>query len=591
MRKHPVRKFIGLTLLYAALIVGIFVIQFKAESVISETIAGMRVTLAETETSTGAQELKNTLQLAYKGLTFYANEDTPAYLTAPNGVTTDLTLSSWRNENQPSWGSVRFEFTDGSAIEFSTKEEFLFITALPSDPSKSITLPYKISGTNSIYEQTESRLVLSEKNAYRALSAPSIESGRIVFAAGTSYAQFAEYDPTKRFEFSILEGTEGSELSSFDSIIQQLKVALVNSFTQILNSTQADSLTENEVVAYVAEMALNGRYDTALDAVPESFKRGNRRTYVSAPYFDNLVNMNRSLTVQTEKYNSQVDQAVATQNPDIFTVDNITDFILREKKTARMEAMLSIPSSKENFEPSVSQATGIINVYCKLLDEGEERLASLLEEELPVCISAIESACSYDSDSNVLTVTENEQRLSVTQAFLTGKALISLGKIQDRSDLTATGCLIISQEGASLSSFRLSQLAELYPIVVENEFYPHSTVLGYYNDSPVWTWTCAQDITYTKTSDGTIDIRIQFPLGNTHYIIINGVPTFHANIEIQGMPFRTDPRFETYNSSGYVYQSDTQTLFLKSRHKSQSELIRLGCDPTTTFSYVDGTRP
>ena len=125
MRKHPVRKFIGLTLLYAALIVGIFVIQFKAESVISETIAGMRVTLAETETSTGAQELKNTLQLAYKGLTFYANEDTPAYLTAPNGVTTDLTLSSWRNENQPSWGSVRFEFTDGSAIEFSTKEEFL----------------------------------------------------------------------------------------------------------------------------------------------------------------------------------------------------------------------------------------------------------------------------------------------------------------------------------------------------------------------------------------------------------------------------------------------------------------------------------
>ena len=41
------------------------------------------------------------------------------------------------------------------------------------------------------------------------------------------------------------------------------------------------------------------------------------------------------------------------------------------------------------------------------------------------------------------------------------------------------------------------------------------------------------------------------------------------------MSFRTDPRFETYNSSGYVYKKSTETLLLKSRHKSQLEKIRL----------------
>ena len=41
------------------------------------------------------------------------------------------------------------------------------------------------------------------------------------------------------------------------------------------------------------------------------------------------------------------------------------------------------------------------------------------------------------------------------------------------------------------------------------------------------------------------------------------------------MAFRTDPRFETYNSSGYVYKKTTETLLLKSRHKTQYEKVRL----------------
>ena len=41
------------------------------------------------------------------------------------------------------------------------------------------------------------------------------------------------------------------------------------------------------------------------------------------------------------------------------------------------------------------------------------------------------------------------------------------------------------------------------------------------------------------------------------------------------MAFRTDPRFETYNSSGYVYKKSSETLLLKSRHKTEYEKVRL----------------
>ncbi len=44
---------------------------------------------------------------------------------------------------------------------------------------------------------------------------------------------------------------------------------------------------------------------------------------------------------------------------------------------------------------------------------------------------------------------------------------------------------------------------------------------------------------------------------------------------IYDVAFRTDPRFESYNSSGYVYLKESSSLLLKSRHRSRREEIRL----------------
>ena len=57
-------------------------------------------------------------------------------------------------------------------------------------------------------------------------------------------------------------------------------------------------------------------------------------------------------------------------------------------------------------------------------------------------------------------------------------------------------------------------------------------------------------------------------------MILSGIEQF-SSIEIYGLQYRTDPRFETYNSSGYVYNAQTKTLFLKFRHKSPVETVRL----------------
>ena len=77
-----------------------------------------------------------------------------------------------------------------------------------------------------------------------------------------------------------------------------------------------------------------------------------------------------------------------------------------------------------------------------------------------------------------------------------------------------------------------------------------------------------------NTTNQNNTIVLDFPQGDSHYVIINGVAPFKS-IEIYGLSFRTDYRFETYNSSGYVYDSKTNTLFLKYRHKAGTEIVNL----------------
>lgn len=117
-------------------------------------------------------------------------------------------------------------------------------------------------------------------------------------------------------------------------------------------------------------------------------------------------------------------------------------------------------------------------------------------------------------------------------------------------------------------------LSNLYPVVAfSNPYYPHVEKIYDSDGKKVWAWTCAKSIKLDRSSE-EYNFTIDFPEGDTHYVILKGIPQFNS-IYIYDMAFRTDPRFETYNSSGYVYKKSSETLLLKSRHKTEFEKVRL----------------
>jgi hypothetical protein len=113
---------------------------------------------------------------------------------------------------------------------------------------------------------------------------------------------------------------------------------------------------------------------------------------------------------------------------------------------------------------------------------------------------------------------------------------------------------------------------KVYSLFPPSGYYPHAQSLGSAMNG-VWAWTV--DPAIKAVFEGNIlEITLDFPAGGTHYLLVRGIKPF-SRIQIRGMDYRTDPRFEQYDSPGWVYSSSEQTLLIKMLHKTQEERIRV----------------
>jgi hypothetical protein len=89
----------------------------------------------------------------------------------------------------------------------------------------------------------------------------------------------------------------------------------------------------------------------------------------------------------------------------------------------------------------------------------------------------------------------------------------------------------------------------------------------------LWAWTAASSVSAVQRP-GMTDITVSFPAGETHYMMIRGLRPF-AVLQLYGIDYPSDPQFERYDSSGWVYSPQEQTLLLKMKHRSSIERIRI----------------
>ncbi len=113
----------------------------------------------------------------------------------------------------------------------------------------------------------------------------------------------------------------------------------------------------------------------------------------------------------------------------------------------------------------------------------------------------------------------------------------------------------------------------IYPALISAQYMPAVRTLKDYFFPGTWIATCASSVNAVKTSDNKFNIETTFPIGETENIIIQGIPSV-SRILFYGVNWNSASDFERYYT-GWVYNSETQTLFIKLQHRQEKEIIEI----------------
>ena len=586
MNMRVIRKAIGLLIVDIVIIIGIFILQFRTDSSILKKIGNLQISMAKQENESNSDELQNKLEVSYNGITLHTDDSNSIKIIQKDDpVAKNLKLINYEESEL----QYTFHFTENVSLVFMlTQNDAESPLTIYADIPKDVTdlyIPFNFANNLNILKQDTNRIVLEGKKQNWSINAAEIAENHLHFTYAENLAHYAIYDETKKFELENLTTLASAQKQEYDNTVSTITANLITSFKSSLND---NSFTEQAVIAYIAAMAQNGNYKSAIDDIPQDYKKSDSRTYLSAPFLNNLANMNTLLDSAIKESNNQIKNAAASGLFDIFTTENLAAKFCIYPDKADVLTILRNAALADLSKATVAQVSGMMRTYVEIAPLNSE-YAAILQTAMEDCVQRITAACTFENE--VLTISENDTFLSVVQAAEAGISLMRYGLSVNNDTYIKAGRVIVNSYLGESSSFDLRTLTTLYPLLAyDNTFYPHIQLIHGSGKDVMWAWTCANDIKYAKDDEGALVLTITFPLEHTHYVIFKGIPAFEQ-IFIYDMAFRTDPRFETYNSSGYVYKSDSKTLLLKSRHKSEKEDIRMSYTPVPKATPAPAPKP
>ena len=178
MNRYSIQKMLGLIVLYSLIIVGIFALQFRNQSLFSKNFAQLRLTLSENHSENKTEKpFYDTFFIAYKGITFYSDEDTKPSLIR-NGQKKNLVFQNWQELSENSF-QLDFSTDDGEKIAVNCtvlgedKDSISLTATVPLGAQ--VEIPYKLSKSYTITDSSKQKITLKSSNTHTILSAPQIE--------------------------------------------------------------------------------------------------------------------------------------------------------------------------------------------------------------------------------------------------------------------------------------------------------------------------------------------------------------------------------------------------------------------------------
>lgn len=570
MITHAFRKFFLLTIVYCAVILGIFMLQFRHERILNKNAGSLRLTLYENAAPGQEAVLVNNFQVAYKGIVFSGDNRRSVTEITADGTRIPAVLENYNIEDNV----LDLTFKSGSKVSFTSvssgENETLLVTALLPDSVSQILLPCR-AGSGFSIEKNENLQIstLASKDTRYAFSSLLTEENELAIWNASAPVSYAVYKPKTEITYQLLAASALAQESVFQSNISQFKAG----FMQAMNSKDKTSASEKEIVAYISENELQGKFSSIINPLNNSIN-ASHKTYLSVPYFGKLEAMNRTMVSYNNNLLYKAQQALSKNILSAFEIDHMLLLLYHKNRIDLASKLFELASLEENSSPTVLQSAGLLTAYC---DSYQYSFPSMrkLEPAIDRLLKRIIENVKFEE--NILTLAGEYEDYSQADVCRLGMALMNYGKITKKDEYTQTGYLLVNSSLTVSPVQESAVYADLYPILAQNAYYPHLILLAQ-NPSPVTIWTTSPNVTLVSPEKNKLVLSIEFPVGESHYMIITGLHAFDK-IQMYGLNYRSDKQFELYNSPGYIYDFESKTLYLKMRHKSEIEKV--------IFTYSD----
>ena len=226
MNVRRIKKALGLIIVDIAIIIGIFILQFRTDFNIIEKLGNLQITLARAEDTEDnqldgeKQSLQNVLMLSYNGINVSIDDKNPAIIQKVDSDSKEpISLVAYKKNEL----GYNFYFSNDIQMEVLLEDETLtsplqINVNLPSDIS-SFDLPYSIS-QNMITQKVEKKsIVLDGKKNSWELKLPEAKDNYISFHQHEEKVSYAIYDNKKQFTFDNIH-----ELAISDEFVFQQTV-------------------------------------------------------------------------------------------------------------------------------------------------------------------------------------------------------------------------------------------------------------------------------------------------------------------------------------------------------------------------------
>ncbi|MDR2047999.1 MAG: hypothetical protein LBP69_00945 [Treponema sp.] len=383
-------------------------------------------------------------------------------------------------------------------------------------------------------------------------------------------------------------------LSEYDEAVTQWRDKSYSAWNRAASSPGSGRLLSGEAAnAYLSEALKRGTYRAVSAAFASVPSPADSLSFEASAYMGKLDVALRSLSLSERERYSRLARLFNERSADFLKEFHVVEFLGLRGLNNLLDDAADMLRSFDPAAMTLEQSAGFLegnldwervrpgkdNPYERFVDQAFYVAGDSLKKNPFTGAVLAFSGNEADTELNLRLGSSLSRLNDETRQALGRSIILSVLSLADETG-SAPRIMVRDDNGGFSEKPDAGRLdsARMYRICrTENggEYYARAQSLSS-NETPaagLWAWTAALNVSAIQ-APGTTDITVSFPAGETHYMMIRGLRPF-AVLQLYGIDYPSDPQFERYDSSGWAYSPQEQTLLLKMKHRSSTERIRI----------------